>query len=355
MTKKKFIDKRKSVTFHLVHRSQRDPLIYDDQAPSRVLIPTRSGNEKKTSIETKIYEHKNSVKDINKKKSNKNLRENIGEALLYGISYDDTDYDYMQHLREIKKSPSTILLQAPIYQKSNIIQELPKILFPSEVEKKGSYQDQQSIPDSISGFQPDMDPELREVLRALDDDYYLSSDENGDLDVLIKSGKLDDLDLFQNTNDEDSNSDVTIRTSKDVLVKNCIYNDDDDDSDDDNNISSQKIFKYKKNSRKLLSTATYNSMSSSILPRSEALILLDDRFEEIEKEYNDNINDECLDEKNISQRMDFESIMDDFLNNYEIVGKKMIPNISSKQFNTKYSKSIAELDEIRQQLGKTRI
>lgn len=37
-TKKKFIDKKTSVTFHLVHRSQQDPLITDETAPQHVLL-----------------------------------------------------------------------------------------------------------------------------------------------------------------------------------------------------------------------------------------------------------------------------------------------------------------------------
>ena len=36
---KKFIDKKKAVTFHLVHRSQQDPLIADENAPQHVLVP----------------------------------------------------------------------------------------------------------------------------------------------------------------------------------------------------------------------------------------------------------------------------------------------------------------------------
>ncbi|NXA52896.1 LTV1 protein, partial [Nothocercus julius] len=39
--KKPFIEKKKAVTFHLVHRSQRDPLAADDTAPQRVLLPTQ--------------------------------------------------------------------------------------------------------------------------------------------------------------------------------------------------------------------------------------------------------------------------------------------------------------------------
>lgn len=36
---KKFIDRKHSVTFHLVHRSQQDPLTADETAPQRVLLP----------------------------------------------------------------------------------------------------------------------------------------------------------------------------------------------------------------------------------------------------------------------------------------------------------------------------
>ena len=43
--KKKFIDKKNAVTFHLVHRSQRDPLQADDDAPQHVLMPMPSASE----------------------------------------------------------------------------------------------------------------------------------------------------------------------------------------------------------------------------------------------------------------------------------------------------------------------
>ncbi|KAG4302749.1 hypothetical protein PCK1_001104 [Pneumocystis canis] len=270
MTKKKFIDKKKSLTFHLVHRSQRDPLIYDEQASLRVLIPRISNREKED-------------------------------------------------------------------------------VFPSEIEQIRTYQDQQSLPDNISGFQPDMDPELREVLLALDDDRYLSSDEDGDLDALIKSGKVNDSDVIQNPDDETWDSDNTIKTFKEV------HNTENSICEENGNSISQELLQYKKKKfRKPLSTTTYASMSSSILPRTQELVLLDDRFEKIEKEYNNNKTRES-DEENISQRIDFESVMDDFLNNYEIIGKKMMLKLSSKQYDTKHYRAIAELDEIRQQLGKAKI
>ncbi len=37
--RRKFINKKKSITFQLVHRSQHDPLIADDTAGERVLVP----------------------------------------------------------------------------------------------------------------------------------------------------------------------------------------------------------------------------------------------------------------------------------------------------------------------------
>ena len=42
--KKKFIDKAVDnvVTFSLVHRSQKDPLVADENAPQKVLVPTAS-------------------------------------------------------------------------------------------------------------------------------------------------------------------------------------------------------------------------------------------------------------------------------------------------------------------------
>jgi hypothetical protein len=49
------------------------------------------------------------------------------------------------------------------------------------------------------------------------------------------------------------------------------------------------------------------------------------------------------------QRADFDSIMDDFLGNYKVLGKKMVKKSKG------VSGGMAELDEIRQQLGRARI
>lgn len=42
--KRQFIDKKNAVTFHLVHRSQQDPLIADETAPQHVLLEATTPN-----------------------------------------------------------------------------------------------------------------------------------------------------------------------------------------------------------------------------------------------------------------------------------------------------------------------
>lgn len=215
---------------------------------------------------------KNSNEPIKSDEMAQNLRGNIGEAASYGISYDDTKYDYMQHLREIGKSPGAILLQRNTDKRASIIEQLPKEVLPSVTEEKRTYQDQQSVPDDISGFQPDMDIRLREVLEALEDDRYLSSDEDGDLDKLIRSGKADDSSVVENSDTDWDSEDA--RISKDILsIDSLTY--------DNDSIFNECLKNKKKKFRKPLSTATYCSLTSSILPRSEALMLLDDRFEKV--------------------------------------------------------------------------
>ena len=77
--KKKFIDKKReeTVTFSLIHRSQKDPLAADDEAPQMVLLPTSSTNPE----------------DLAKVKE---------EEREHGVFYED-DYNYMQHMKDLSK------------------------------------------------------------------------------------------------------------------------------------------------------------------------------------------------------------------------------------------------------------
>ncbi len=135
------------------------------------------------------------------------IRANEGEAANYGVFYDDTEYDYMQHLRDLGTGGGEAVFveaQSVTNQKQKQKQSLadaikdgaaPPLLdediLPSKTLQKVTYQNQQDVPDAIAGFQPDMDPRLREALEALEDEAYV---DNGDGDGEAAEGdEVDDL------------------------------------------------------------------------------------------------------------------------------------------------------------------
>jgi len=108
---------------------------------------------------------------------------------------------------------------------------------------------------------------------------------------------------------------------------------------------------YRRNNKRGAKTATSGySMSSSSMFRNDNLTLLDDRFEKIEEEYDRESDQE--DENDPNQRSvndsQFNVIMDDFLDHYELRGRKLNPK-------EKDSTALSELDSIRKSLGKARI
>ena len=136
------------------------------------------------------------------------IRHNEGEAAEHGVYFDDTEYDYMQHIKDLNagngneesyfveasskrnaKGKNKMSLEDALRESS--LQDgrsesgastaeslLDEDAFSSTGLKKSTYQDQQEVPDVLAGFQPDMDPRLREVLEALEDDAYVDDEEN---------------------------------------------------------------------------------------------------------------------------------------------------------------------------------
>ncbi|EEB89687.1 hypothetical protein MPER_12190 [Moniliophthora perniciosa FA553] len=100
-----------------------------------------------------------------------------GEAALYGIYYDDTEYDYMQHLRPIgiqEEGVESVLIEAP--QKAKKTQEA----------KQGAGI---TLRDDLPA-EPDMDPHLRQVLEALEDDAFVDDGLEDDFFVdLVQEGE----------------------------------------------------------------------------------------------------------------------------------------------------------------------
>ncbi|KAE8451899.1 hypothetical protein EG329_002740 [Mollisiaceae sp. DMI_Dod_QoI] len=405
MPRKGWIDKKTATHFTLVHRPQNDPLIHDESASSMVLNPTPLPNS-------------NKVKKLDDLASElgleaEQIRENEGEAANYGIYYDDTEYDYMQHMRDLgtgggeayfveapapknkgkgkdKQSLEDALRDASLEDRQAPL--LDEEILPSKNLRRVTYQAQQDVPDALAGFQPDMDPRLREVLEALEDEAYV--DEEDDIfGELAKDGEeIDEEEFEQNAFDEEDEgweSDDTAKPAKeykDAPVPTAdITDDNQEDHGDGAWMEDFSKFKREQKSKVLpaapsqsdlqssLMTTTTNggrkkkrkgaltnpssySMTSSSMFRTEGLTMLDARFEKIEERYNEDMDDMASVSAASSTassvqgpvRGDFDSIMDDFLGNYSMSGKKHVKK-------GKYQSGMEQLDEVRKGLGPARI
>ncbi|KAF9055880.1 Low temperature viability protein-domain-containing protein [Panaeolus papilionaceus] len=349
--------------FQLVHRSQRDPLINDPEASKHVLKPFERDNAKKgklrSELETLLAEEST------------NHRQNVGEASLYGVYFDDTEYDYMQHLRPVgvqEDGVDSVLIEAPATSKPKskarkgglLLSELPDGVLASEKELPRNYETQQAIPSSLTGFQPDMDAHLRQVLEALEDDAFVDDDLEddffGELVADGERGSDEDVEFeFAEEGIPDNQEDVedgVEEESEETWQKRFAdfkkSRTADVDSNDEcslegrdtvSNLPEVKVIGGKgKKRKKGSSEASGYSMSSSSMYRNEALQTLDERFDQmILKQYNEDDDDEGFDDESIpddddnedeapdliTSRDDFDSMINEFLNDYEILGRKM--------------------------------
>ena len=153
---KKFIDKKNSVTFQLVHRSQKDPLAADEDAPQRIFMPVE---------EPQAAKHQKKAEAEKKKE----------ELEKFGIFYED-DYDYMQHLRPTENSIEWERVENLNDKKKEIEKEKPKIILPSTVMESEEQEEVGLLNRAIpTGLRLDLDPD---VVAALDDDFDFDDPEN---------------------------------------------------------------------------------------------------------------------------------------------------------------------------------
>ena len=135
-------------------------------------------------------------------------RSNTGEAFLYGVYFDDTEYDYMQHLRPVgmrEDGVESVLVEAPkkptLKKTSGLpisLHDLPLEALPSASELPRDFESQAAVQSSISGLQPDMDPHLRQTLEALEDDAYVDDGLDDDFfGELVKDGERDASESFE--------------------------------------------------------------------------------------------------------------------------------------------------------------
>ncbi|KAF5384949.1 hypothetical protein D9615_001147 [Tricholomella constricta] len=365
--------------FQLVHRSQRDPLIHDPDASKHVLKPIERENAKKGKTRTDLESILPSSEIINDKLAS------VGEAAIYGVYYDDTEYNYMQHLRAVgvqEDGIESVLIEAPSTSKSSKSQakktkgiemrDLPQEVLASKSELPRTYESQQAVPEEIAGFQPDMDPHLRQVLEALDDDDFVNDDLDDDFfGELVADGERasDEEVAFEFEEDSYKGSQAPEgdvigeeggweqrfaqfkQAQKDKQAQSDDGYDGSEGGDTVGTLPAMSVIGGKKR-RKGTSDASGYSMSSSSMYRNEALQTLDERFDQmIIKQYNEeedtpeedgNDSDEAP--ELITSREDFESMMDEFLNDYEILGRKMKLKLAGET-------GAEKLDTIRRAMG----
>ncbi|XP_034964723.1 protein LTV1 homolog [Zootoca vivipara] len=266
--KKPFIEKKKAVTFHLVHRSQRDPLAADDTAPQRVLLPAQKGVDEKRREEQRKY----------------------------GVFFDD-DYDYLQHLKEAS-GPSELVPSSIPSQQGRIVvttegevQEeiqqipapsinLPSSVFASEFEEDVGLLNKAA---PVSGPRLDFDPD---IVAALDDDFDFDNPDNLlDDDFILRANQgstEQEKEACWESGDEDEWEDMEEEdgegTQSDVDSEGPL-------SDDSEIEGEMKEFLFMQEETK--SRFTEYSMTSSVMRRNEQLSLLDERFEKFFEQFDD--------------------------------------------------------------------
>ncbi|NXN94323.1 LTV1 protein, partial [Rhinopomastus cyanomelas] len=263
--KKPFIEKKKAVTFHLVHRSQRDPLAADDTAPQRVLLPTQKGHEERRREEQRKY----------------------------GVFFDD-DYDYLQHLKEAS-GPSELVPSVPGQQSRIVVTsdghiedeiqrvpapsiKLPSSVFATEFEEDVGLLNKAA---PVSGPRLDFDPD---IVAALDDDFDFDNPENILEDDFVlqanepRKGRA-------NAEDEDEWEDVGDDSDEEGTYSNDgDYDSEGPLSDDEVNGQTKEFLFMKEETR---SRFTEYSMTSSVMRRNEQLTLLDERFEKFFEQFDE--------------------------------------------------------------------
>mgnify|MGYP002803859257 CR=1 FL=1 len=270
--KKKFIDKKNAVSFRLVHRSQRDPLQADEESSKHVLLPVGDSESLPDHIDQATGYQRGTIQERKK------------EEQEFGVFYDD-DYDYLQHLKprtdtSLEPLPSHITV---VEAKKTDVKKFGKVTLPSEVFASGHEEDEGllNLAAPVGGPRPDWDPDIVAALdealdlddpnNILDDDFILKANGSFEEDSDIEEGsyeQVDDEEYFPSDGD--------------------IYDESDDENsfmDSDEDAKSTKFSNY--------------SMTSSVIRRTQGLCLLDDRFDKIMEEYeNDDIG--ALDHEEVS-------------------------------------------------------
>jgi len=241
--KKKFIDKKNAVSFHLVHRSQKDPLQACEEAPKNVLL---HHEKEKRSVQ-------------------------LDKQQEFGIFYDD-DYDYLQHLRNADELNVVEPIESFRITKNDEKSKehgliLSSELFASEVETEVGLLNKAI---EIRGPRPDWDPD---IVAALDDDFNFEDPENVLDDDFINKAMV--------TNTSEGIGPALEKDNEEY------YTDEDDVLSDEADFSENEFSEDEFFDVETKTQFTNYSMTSSVIRRNQGLTMLDDRFEKIFEEYDE--------------------------------------------------------------------
>ncbi|KAJ2938978.1 hypothetical protein O0L34_g17793 [Tuta absoluta] len=289
-TKKKFIDRKKAVTFNLVHRSQRDPLIADETAPQRVLVPVNANVPPRKDKDPALTPE-----------------QRLEEQHKYGIFFDD-DYNYLQHLKDTREV--TLVVQPKVHHKRKDRPattttdeeapedkedkpepiphslQLPSSVFASEIEEDVGLLNKAAT----QGLCLDLDPE---VVAALDEDFDFEDPHNQLEDNFIELAMgegASDGEGYEDDEDSDNgskSSDADDDDSGKAFASDDLDSDDDDDSQENGGRRGGRMASWDHDKDDTKSRFSQYSMSSSVIKRNQGLTLLDNRFEKMFAEYDD--------------------------------------------------------------------
>lgn len=232
-----FIDKKSAVTFQLVHRSQKDALAADEDAPQRLLMPLEQAKRKEEERE-------------------------------FGVFFED-EYDYMKHVKDRQvvdhdwDEADRFIISADARKEAELASEKPSVkpMLPSAVFASTLEEEEVGLLNKAAprGFDLSLDPD---IVATFDEDFDFE-----DPDV-----EMDD-DFIQNmcaeggegSDSDDFDSDFGGGRSE----------------DEDDEVPSLKSFTGEETGTKF----TNYSMSSSIIRRNAGLSTLDDQFEKFMDHY----------------------------------------------------------------------
>ena len=218
----------------------------------------------------------------------------------------------MQHLKPAgleEDGVESILIEAPSTERGKnkagraqapiqLVDDLPKEALPSKQELPRNYESQEAIPSSIAGFQPDMDPHLRQALEALEDEAFVDSGlEEGFFGELLVDGERgpDDDPVFEfsewgagegeeeEVGPEDWQAAVKRFKHAQQSIPDDAGSDEDRYSEGGDTVGSIPQFSVigGKKRRKGSSDASGYSMSSSSMFRNAGLTMIDERFDQV--------------------------------------------------------------------------